>query len=146
MKWGKIRLWEAVGEIGVMASICCVCPQWLLRRCSKLISPLLHPSTRWRFCCLLFWGEFTLTVSAYLNESSICLCLINNNWHMIHSHQSQWKDKLLCFPSILIKSYQSFPGLLLLLITSPIMISDTLCLSENKLLVSYCGLSRLSIM
>lgn len=28
------------------------------RPCSKLISPLLYLSTRWRFCCLLFWGEF----------------------------------------------------------------------------------------
>lgn len=32
--------------------------QRLFRPRSKLISPLICLSTRWRFCCLLFWGEF----------------------------------------------------------------------------------------
>lgn len=45
--------------------------QRLFRPCSKLISPLLYLSTRWRFCCLLFWGEF-FGVFLKLSKCSVC--------------------------------------------------------------------------
>lgn len=50
-------------------------PQRLFRPCLKLTSPLLYLSTRWRFCCLLFWGEYFLLFFSSESKVKQVLCL-----------------------------------------------------------------------
>lgn len=87
-----------------------LCPQRVLRHCLKRISPLLFPSTRWRFYYLPFLGEFTFE-SISIFKQVLCLS-VSHTYKLIFGiliyithHQNDLTGSAVFLPSLISIKY-----------------------------------------